>query len=289
VIKKSTHIAATKKDKRRIFIDISTVKKAKMGKDLARPNWYLMVDERTQLKFSMFYLKKNDMIEPACAQLQKWKQAGLGVTHIRLDNAGENTKLQERAESAAWKLGVQFEYSARDTPQQNRLAELGFTVLGNKGRDCMVAASVPMTIRYKLFPKAFEYTTDMDGLQVTTINGLTLTRYKYFCGKNPKFAQHLRTWGKAGTVKTKTKTTPKIADRGVQYMFIGYAKDHEGDCCQMWNPKTSGVHSTRDIIWLRRMFYAAPEAVPEITHKPDDDIIIVTPGHKKKADNPNKP
>jgi hypothetical protein len=39
VIKKSTHIAATKKDKRRIFIDISTVKKAKKEKDLVRPNW----------------------------------------------------------------------------------------------------------------------------------------------------------------------------------------------------------------------------------------------------------
>jgi hypothetical protein len=53
----------------------------------------------------------------------------LGVTHIRLDNAGENTKLQEQAESAAWKLGVQFEYTTpRDTPQQNHLAELGFTI-----------------------------------------------------------------------------------------------------------------------------------------------------------------
>jgi hypothetical protein len=27
------------------------------------------------------------------------------------------------------------------------------------------------------------------------------TRYKHFCGQNPKFAQHLRTWGEAGTVK----------------------------------------------------------------------------------------
>jgi hypothetical protein len=65
LIKKSTHISAIKKDERRIFIDISTVKKAQKGKDLARPNWYLMVDERTQMKFSKFYPKKNDMIEPA--------------------------------------------------------------------------------------------------------------------------------------------------------------------------------------------------------------------------------
>jgi hypothetical protein len=93
VIKGSAHKAATKADERRIFIDISTVKKTKKGKDLARPNRYLTVDERTQLK-------------SACAQLQKWKQVGLGVTHTRLDNAGEDTKLQERTESAAWKLGV---------------------------------------------------------------------------------------------------------------------------------------------------------------------------------------
>jgi hypothetical protein len=230
VIKKSAHKAATKTDERRIFIDVSTVKKTKKGKDLACPNWYLTVDERTQLKFSKFYPKKNDMIEPACAQLQKWKQAGLGVTHIRLDNAGENTKLQARAESAAWKLGVQFEYTVRDTPQQNHLVELGFAILGTKGRACMVAAHVPMDVRYKLFQKAFEYATDTDGLQVGTVDGRTTTRYKHFCGKNPKFAHHLCTWGEAGTVKTKTKTTPKLADRGVQCMFIGYAKDHEGEC-----------------------------------------------------------
>jgi hypothetical protein len=72
------------------------------------------------------------LIELACAQLQNWKQAGLGVTHVRLDNAGENTKLQKRTKSAAWKLGLQFEYNARDTRQQNQLAELGFAILGNE-------------------------------------------------------------------------------------------------------------------------------------------------------------
>jgi hypothetical protein len=248
IIKGSAHKAATKVDERRIFIDIYTLKKTKKGKDVARPNRYLTVDERTKLKFSKCYPKKNDMIEPACAQLQKWKQVGLGVTHIRLDNAGENTKLQERTESAAWKSGVKFEYAARDTPQQNHLAELGFPILGNKGRACIVAAHVPMEIGYTLFPKAFEYATGTAGLQVTTVDRRTTARYKHFCGKNPKFAQHLRTWGEAGTVKTKTKTTTKIADRGVQCMFIWYAKDHEGNCYQMWNPKTEGVHTTADVI-----------------------------------------
>ena len=38
-------------------------------------------------------------------------------------------------------------------------------------------------------------------------------------------------------------------------MFVGYAKDHAGDCYCMYNPKTGGTHTTRDIIWLRRMYY----------------------------------
>jgi hypothetical protein len=89
-------------------------------------------------------------------------------------------------------------------------------------------------------------------------------------------------------VKTKTKTTPKLADRGVQCMFVGYAKDHEGDCYQMYNPKTDGVHTTCDVIWLRRMFYTAPTAVPEIALEPDDDINVITPQDNKADKNEEK-
>jgi hypothetical protein len=94
----------------------------------------------------------------------------------------------------------------------------------------MTNANVPKTLRYLLYHKAFQYATDTDGLGVHMIGDVTTTRYKHFCGKNPKFAKHLRTWGEAGAVKIKTKTTPKLADRGVQCMCVGYAKDHEGDC-----------------------------------------------------------
>ena len=46
-----------------------------------------------------------------------------------------------------------------------------------------------------------------------------------------------------------------IADRGVQCMMTGYATDHEGDCYRMWDPKTKGIHETRDVIWMKRMYY----------------------------------
>jgi hypothetical protein len=49
--------------------------------------------------------------------------------------------------------------------------------------------------------------------------------------------------------------TPKLQDRGVQCMLVGYALDHYGDCYRMWDPVTGGIHVTRYIIWLKRMFY----------------------------------
>ena len=66
------------------------------------------------------------MVEPTCEKLHKWKENGYNVTTIRCDNAGENVKLQKRSDSAAWKLNLTFEFTARDTPQQNHLAELAF-------------------------------------------------------------------------------------------------------------------------------------------------------------------
>jgi hypothetical protein len=45
----------------------------------------------------------------------------------------------------------------------------------------------------------------------------------------PKFTKHLRTWGEAGVVKTRSLAMPKVADHGVPCMFVGYSKNHPGD------------------------------------------------------------
>jgi hypothetical protein len=242
----------------RIFLDLSTVKNPKSGPKISKPNWRIMVDERTGMKFSDFYATKDGMVEPTCAQWNRWKDAGLAVKFVRLDNAGENKSLQTRAHSASWKLPIEFEFTARDTPQQNHLAEVGFATLANRGRAIMHHANVPMHTRYKLFPEAFKTATLLDGLVVITLDGVKKTRIEHWGGTKPSYANHLRMWGEAGTVKLKTIATPKIADRGVQCMFVGYALDHAGDVYRMWDPNTSRVHTTRDVIWLRRMFYEKP-------------------------------
>jgi hypothetical protein len=74
------------------------VKKSKGGPPVTKPNWRIMVDERTGMKFSNFYAAKTGMVEPTCKMWHKWKTIGSGVKACRLDNAGENKVLQQRCE-----------------------------------------------------------------------------------------------------------------------------------------------------------------------------------------------
>ena len=46
-----------------------------------------------------------------------------------------------------------------------------------------------------------------------------------------------------------------MQDRGVQCMFVGYSLKHDGNCFRMWDPVTRRVHVTRDVVWLRTMFF----------------------------------
>jgi hypothetical protein len=114
VSKASPHEPA-KASNERIFLDIATVKSPADGPKVTKPHWRIMVDEKTQLKFSDFYESKSGMVEPTCEQFQRWKDKGKPVKFVRLDNAGENTKLQKRCESESWKLNIDFEFTARDT------------------------------------------------------------------------------------------------------------------------------------------------------------------------------
>jgi hypothetical protein len=164
------------------------------------------------------------------------------------------------------------------------MAELGFATLGNKGRALMARANIPMSKIYLLFREAFKTATDLDLLVVTTIGKKKATRHDHFYGKNPKWMKCLRTWGEAGTVKVKTNTTPKVADRGVHCTFIGYAHDHDCDVYRMWNPKTERVHITRDVIWMKQMMFT--KGVEDAVIKINNDNAEEGQGDDEKPADP---
>ena len=40
-------------------------------------------------------------------------------------------------------------------------------------------------------------------------------------------------------------------------MMVGYAEQHEGDCYRMYALESHYIYITRDVIWLKRMYYSS--------------------------------
>jgi hypothetical protein len=98
---------------------------------------------------------------------------------------------------------IKFEYTARNTPQQNHLAEQGFAHIAKLGRALMNHANIPLKWRFKLFAEAFKTATLLDGLRVVTLNGVIDAQYKHWRGTNPKFIEHLCAWGESWNGQSK--------------------------------------------------------------------------------------
>ena len=251
------------------------IPKSKMDSDpnLKRPNWLLVHDRATGRTHSLFLETKADMVEPLCELFYKWKQEGKPVKRVRMDNAGENQKLEQRLKSSDWKMGdIKVEFTSRNTPQQNSRVEKGFETEMNRGRTMLIAANIPFCRRYLFASRALLTATKLNGLTVVEWKGVKKTRYEHWGEKVPDFVHRMVPWGWAGVVKTKLTHQAKLQDRGTVMMFVGYPDNHAGDCYQMYNAKTQRVIVTRDIIWLDRMFYSK-EGKPDLEFE-DDDIIV---------------
>lgn len=244
------------KDEGRVHLDLSRVLvPTELKFKSNNPNWLIVVSERTGLKTSRFFSSKNAMVEPTCEMFHLWKELGRAVKIVRCDNAGENLLLEQTANGRNWKLGIMFEYTGRDTPQRNALAEVGFATIMARVRAMLSAANLQIEVRYRVVNECIMMATILDGLTVVDIEGKKATRYEHEIKTVPKCLKHLRIFGEAGVVKTRNVATPKAADRGVKCMMVGYNLDSGDDVYRMWNPDTNRILRSRDVNWLDAMYY----------------------------------
>ena len=92
-------------------------------------------------------------------------------------------KLASRLQSAAWKIPVEIEYTARDTPQQNSPVGVAFYALMNKACTMMHHVNLPMEMWYWLFGEIFTTVTLLDGLTRIELNGKCASRFEHFLEK----------------------------------------------------------------------------------------------------------
>ena len=126
------------------------------------------------------------------------------VKYIRCDDAGENLKLEEESKKVG--LGVIFEYSAPNTPQQNGKVERAFATLYGRVRSMLNSARLNTEFRRGLWAECARTACALDNLDC---NGNKKPRYVAFHGKDYKGFKHLRKFGEIGIVTKGDKIKSK--------------------------------------------------------------------------------
>ena len=130
---------------------------------------------------------------------------------------------------------VDFEYTSRETPQHNHLAEVAFPYLAGLGRAMLDTANVPEKERGRLVTHAIQLAVQLDGLRIVEINGKAATRDEHMYGEKPKRTKNMKKFGECGVVKE--GKNGKAGSRGIAMMFVGYAANRESDSYECTTPR----------------------------------------------------
>jgi len=257
----------------RLYVDISgPYKKSLIGSNY----WILFVDQYTGKAWSYFVNKKSLLASIADALLTTLKSAGYVVRFLRCDNAGENmTSLS----IVCTTQGIQIEYTAPHTPQQNGVVERKFVTIRDRACASMFSAKLSDEYQGLLWAESVHMHTRLTNSVANSNTGKCPDWLFY--GFQPKIYPHLIQFGRVGwaTIRTpRQKLTPK----SVKCVMLGYSHDHAGDTYRMYNVATKKVFNTRDLKWADWHGNAKPTADM-------DEFTTDGSGIDEEFDTPTKP
>ena len=168
------------------------------------------------------------------------------VQKIRCDNAGENVAMKNAFHTTH--PSICFEFTTPATPQHNGICERAFATLLGKLRATFRKASLGTKDRARFWSEGANTVTKVDNITVKD-GGKQSGSVKMF-GYDPKFKRHLRTFGENAVIRVPggKKAGGKLADRGIEVMFVGYADHHAGNVYRLFNPKTNKIVLSRDAV-----------------------------------------
>ena len=230
-------------------IDISSSKHKSIG---GRKYWNLTVCHKTKNKWSHFLKQKGDLKREMIKFITNEVRSknNMKGSIIRCDNAGENKKIQEEAENKS--LGIEFEYTAKNTPQQNAIVERSFSTLWGMIRATMRRCGLNKNkrLKNKLWAECANIVTQV--INVLVDNPKDKSSHEKFYGVLPNWCKvsKLQAFGQICVVTRKNKIQGKLEDRGAIGMMVGYANQHAAGTYRVYMIRTCRVIETRDVFWL---------------------------------------
>jgi transposase InsO family protein len=234
----------------RLCIDISSVSKVSISN---KRFWLLVLDENTSYKWSFFLKTKSDQVQVLIEHIMDLEaKEGVKVKYIRCDNAGENLSLEKECKRRG--LGITFEYTAPNTPQQNGKVERAFATLYGRVRAMLNQASLTSKMRGDIWTEAASTATKLENAISSENAGKS--PHELFFGKSPSYLRELQYFGHMCIVKEshRGKMIGKLDNRGTLCMFLGYSSNHSGDTYRLLNLKTYKVILSRDVTWLNKTY-----------------------------------
>ena len=187
----------------RIILDISSPEyKGVSGKQ----HWLLILDKHSDMRWSRFPKQKSDLSEIALAFIKKLEQEqGTKVAFIRLDNSGENRALEAACKQEG--LGIEFEFTVPNTPQQHGRIERTFATL--YGQMCAMMNAMPKQDSNTLLTEAADTATNLDNLIIRPIESQN-SYHKFYGNKKKCFASpdNFNTFGEEVIVADRTTIRP---------------------------------------------------------------------------------
>jgi hypothetical protein len=232
------------------MIDTSSVKKPSFG---SSKFWLLVMDDCTDMCWSLFLQKKSDQVDQLLTLLKDLKAKNLiSVKQIRCDNAGENKSLQKLCEQEG--LGIQFEYTAPGTPQLNGRVERKFATLYGRVRAMLNGARLTKELRHGLWTEAARTASDLENTLVTKVK--PVAAFNQFYETELPGIRNAHPFGEIGIVNNhKGKTLcGKLEDCGRACLHLGRAKDQPRDTYRFLNLETKRIIHSRDVLWLDKNY-----------------------------------
>jgi Reverse transcriptase (RNA-dependent DNA polymerase)/gag-polypeptide of LTR copia-type len=233
----------------RVFIDLTSVRYKSLG---GSKFWMGCVDDATDQTWSSFLKRKSDLPKVMMGFLRRMKARGTPVKYIRCDNAGENNDLRNKCQQSTDLNDIEFEFTARDSPQFNGKMERKFATLIGRVRAMMNAAKLTQELRNSLWCEAASTATDVENLLIGR-NEDQPARLAFFKKDLPK-ADNLKQFGEMAIIKMGGDVKGKLTNRGIPVMYLGRQKDHAGDTFRFLNIATKRVLVSRDAIWLNKVY-----------------------------------
>ena len=208
------------------------------------------MDDATDMAWSVFLKKKSDLPERMINFLYNMRNNGTPVENIRLDNSGENNDLREQTNKLF--MGIRYEFTAPNTPQQNGRVERKFSILYEYMRSILNAAKLTQPLRQLLWAEAANHSTDVINGICTSTN--PIPPYRAFYNKDPSYFKYLRPFGELSVIASNNKLKSKMSDRGFLGLYLGREPYHTNDTYRFLNLSSHRVLLSRNVKFMNQMY-----------------------------------